>query len=381
MYIEHACRLPVVNFAKTPAPAVALTAFSSASYRSTSVTNIDQKFTLHEPIKSSQSSDTLGSDGFVKPHPKGLMNYFKNSGLLGSKKDQGKNLMSPQDKQSKSPSALKWLTSFSPKKSLPSTSASSESLTDSKFNIRTASGSDPCLSPLNLPDLDSKRWKVATSSEEELATESLSNGKCDAINTSCLRARKAISCDVLGEIKIKIEDTVSTDPGVSKFNGQTSDSGANAINATLSNSNRKLKASDKTSPKFKSYEMESLMIRSEKTGAQKRRNSIANHGIPAKETNLLTPKKPPRSSLTSSSVKPPLPSTRNSTSRLSFPVPTQRSRVSTSPRTRPLITSTPKKPPRLSLTGVQLVIQCINYCVEMKCYVLYAGNIFSECVL
>lgn len=260
--------------------------------------------------------------------------------------------MSPQDKLSKSPSALKWLTSFSPKKSFPSTSASSESLTDSKFNIGTATGSDPCLSPLNLQDLDSKRWRVAASSEEELATDSLSNGNCGVINTSCLRARKALSCDVLGESNV--ENTVSQDSVDSKVNGRISESGANAngVSVTSSHLNEKFKATDKISPKFKSYEMESLMIRSDKSGAQKRRNSIANHGITAKETHSLTPRKPPRSSLTSSSAKPPLPTTRNSASRLSFPVTTPRARVSTSPRARPLVTPTPKKPPRLSLTGV-----------------------------
>lgn len=342
-----------VNATKIPPPTpVVLTTLASANYRSASIANISEspKISIAMTAAHSQSSDTLDADGFVKPQPKGLfLNYFK-----GSKKDSGRTALE-SEKRNKSPSPLKWLSSFSPKKTGPIPSVSVDNLFGSR---RADGGSDPCLSPLNS---DSRRWTFGSSPVNGSLAANLENGKCGNLtNGNCLKAQKSFSCDdnltdvVEGDCETGVIRKVGSDidhkfsepdentfmsepvsPGpISKPTGARRHSITGSTDHRLSINLRKLGSSALSSAK-------GVVGLSNK----KRRSSIS-HGLPIDDK-----KESPRAVSTSTGLSTNGQVLRNpSSSRLSLPVSTPRTRVSTSPRTRN-ITPTPKKPPRLSLTG------------------------------
>ncbi|ODN04996.1 Dynactin subunit 1 [Orchesella cincta] len=360
-------RLPVFD-TKLPAPALspAFTAAIANNFSNSSTTT---------PTKSSSEtevnrpSNLVDGDGFVKPNGKGFINYFKNSGLLGSKKEIAKGLNNGQVKPNRSP--MKWFSSFgSPKKSpqlVHSVSLSNENV------YRAAGNSYESCSSFNMEDPN--RWKL--NSDERLAQ---ANGvryyDQKESPVGCLRARKAFSCDddlstlednpatdfgtsnpqycnysisqnkvsglVAVKIKTKQTSTVETEE---KFHAITEDDfkTCNSMSQVTSNEN------GKPLPKNGTLGEDSVSLNPDVTPASSRRSSIS------KGSSCLskppTPRKPPRLSLTGTKgKKSPSRGNPTSSSRLSLPVTTPRGRIS-SPRSKG-VAPTPKKPPRHSLTGL-----------------------------
>lgn len=328
------CRLPVGFGLSKAAPPTSL-AFANTKF-SFDEKNVNRPVDLIEPAYSPGLAD---NDGFVKPNSKGFINYFKNSSLLGSKKDL-KGITSSLDKPTKSP--LKWLSSLgSPRKSQ----------TVQLHFIKSATSVDG----LNC----SSDGNIKFCRADSVQLNGTSSVHCNVGNIGCLRTRKAFSCDdnlsALGDSSHDLDEASSSlESGTNNSSETENHSPSNKeIVVTSEETSSKGGGDDNTKiPLTDNMRCESFHGMTGSRNIQKRFGSKG--GSTLQQKDIKTPEKPPRLSLsnTAKSKSPSRHLSSSSSNRLSLPITTPKLRGNTSPKFQRVITPTPRKPPRLSLTGL-----------------------------